>query len=111
MNLAIVKRMKILHNSDMQQLFEQLKVTHAKISIFKLLQLSIDHIDALFEALKKIELDADIPIAKFVELVTNIDKNVVCNMICFQYSKFLGEDVIKKNLRLYICINVDGVLV
>jgi len=62
------------------------------------LQLSFDHRDDLLDTLKKIELDVDIPVAKFIELIANLDKNLVCNMIFFQDSELPSEDVIENNL-------------
>ena len=73
------------------------------------MKLSIDHRNILFDALKKFEVDADITIAKFVELVGNLDTDLVCNMLSFQESEFPSKDVIEKNLGLYICVNIDGV--
>lgn len=75
------------------------------------MQLSNDHRNALFYALKKNEIDANILVAKFTELVANLDTNFVYNMLFFQDSEFPNEDVIEKNLGLYICVNVEGVLV
>ena len=72
------------------------------------MQLSVDNRNTLFDVLKKIEVDADIPIAKFIKLVANLDTDLVCNMLCFQESELPSEDVIEKNLGLCICINIDG---
>jgi len=58
--------------------------------------LLIDHRNALFDALKKNEVDADILVAKFMELVGNIDTDLVCNMLSFQESELPSEDVIEK---------------
>lgn len=63
----MIERIEIPHNSGMQHFLDQLKVTHGKISIFDLLQLSKSDRDTLIDALKKIEVDVDIPTSKFVE--------------------------------------------
>lgn len=80
---------------------------HAKISIFGILQLFVDHRNAYFDALKKIEEDVDTIIANFIELVTNLDTDLTCNMLCFQDNKLPNEDVIKKkkirNVYLHAC--------
>jgi len=79
------------------------------MTIFKLLQLLIEHRDALFDVLNKTKFDADIPITKFVELVGNLETDLVCNMLSFQDIELHIDDVIEKNLGLYIHINIDGV--
>lgn len=73
------------------------------------MQLLGDHRDALFDALKKTEIDANIPMAKFVELVNNLDIDLVCNMLCFQDNELPSEYVIEKNLGLYIRVNIYGI--
>lgn len=88
-----------------------LKVTHAKISLFKLLQLYVDYIYALFYGLKKIEVDANISFAKFAELVANIDIDLTYDMLCFQDSEFPSEDIIENNVVLYIYVNVNCITI
>lgn len=75
------------------------------------MQLSIAHRDALFNALTKNELDFDIPIDKFTELVTNLEMDLTCNMLYFQDNELPSEDVIEKNLVMYIQVKVDFIFV
>lgn len=82
-----------------QNLLDQLKVTYAKISIFDILHLSLVHREALFEVLKKIKVNVDIVVVKFIELVTIMETYLTYNMFSFQDSAFPSEDVIEKNLE------------
>lgn len=103
--------MEVPHSPCMQRLLEKLRVTHTKISNFELFQLSIDHRNTLFDALNKTKVDLDIPVVKFMELVSNIETNLDYNILSFQESEFFNEDVIDKNIELYIYVNIDGVYV
>ena len=70
--------------------------------------MSLDHINALFDALKKIEVDVDILLANFV---SKLETELVCNMLSFNDNELPSEDVIEKNLYLYVCVNIDGTLI
>lgn len=69
------------------------------------MQLPLDHRNALFDVLNKIEVDVDIPLAKFV---SKIEIELVCNMLSFNNNEFPSEDVIEKNLDLYVRVSIDS---
>lgn len=68
-----------------------------------------DHRNAFFDALKKTKVDVDFLVINFFELVANLYTELTCNMLSFQDSKLPSEDVIEKNLGLYICVNIEGI--
>lgn len=94
-NPTMVERIKIPCNTSMQQLLEKLKVTYSKISIFKLLQLLADHRYDLLNALKKTKVGIHILVIKFMELITNLDTDLVCNMLYFRDNELPSEYVIE----------------
>lgn len=63
----------------------------------------------MFDALKKTKIILDIIVVKFIELVVNLDTNLVCNMLCFQYNELPTEYIIENNIGMYIHVNIDGV--
>jgi len=61
----------------------------------------------LFNSLNKTKVDVDIPIVKYIALVSNLDVEPTCNMLCFQYNALSSEDIIEKNLGLYMIHKVS----
>ena len=61
----------------------------------------------LFNALKKNKVDVGIPIVKCTALVSNVDIELTCNMLCFQYNELSSEDIIEMKLGLYMIRKVS----
>lgn len=50
-----------------------------------------------------------IHVTKFVKLEENLNIDLGCNMFSFQESELTSEDIIEKNIGLYIHVNIDSI--